>query len=103
MKTLDYKELLNERLQAAKYAASYLTEVLANDDYSTFLIAVRDVIDARTEGISSLAIQIGVTKEALLKAISVDGNLGLLTLNEVLKVLGLKISFTSSEADKNTT
>ena len=103
MKTFDYKELLNERLQDAKYSASYLTEVLANDDYSTFLIALRDVIDARTEGISSLAKQIGVTKEALLKAISVDGNLGLLTLNEVLKVLGLKISFTSLETDKNAT
>jgi probable addiction module antidote protein len=94
MKTLDYKDDLYNRLQDKDYAAAYLAEVLANEPYSTFLIALKDVVEARSAGISSLADEIGVTRQALHKIMSESGNPRLSTLNELLHSIGLQISVT---------
>lgn len=102
MKKIDYKELLYKRLEDGEYAAAYLAEVLENESYSTFLVALKDVVEARTDGISSLADDTGLARQTLHKVMSADGNPRLSTLNELLKALGLKISVSSfvSKEDK---
>lgn len=95
MRTVKYEEILYERLRDSKYAAAYLAEVLANESYSTFLIALRDIMEARTEGITSLAEETGLTRQALHRIMSINGNPRLSTLNELLKALGLKITITT--------
>lgn len=95
MKTVDYKKLLHESLEDKEFAASYLAEVLEKEAYSTFLIALREVIEARGQGLSSLADEVGVTRQALYKILSADGNPRLSTLNDLLRALGFKISVES--------
>ena len=97
MKTIDYEDSLYERLQDKEYAAAYLAEVLAHESYSTFLVALKDVVEARSESISSLASEVGVTRQALHKIMSENGNPRLSTLNEILKAVGLQISISSGE------
>lgn len=47
-KTSDYKEFLVEQLQDPELAAGYLTEALQESE-QTFLLAIRDVVEALEE------------------------------------------------------
>ncbi|ETW94073.1 helix-turn-helix domain-containing transcriptional regulator [Candidatus Entotheonella palauensis] len=98
MKTVDYQDGLYERLQDQDYAAEYLAEVLATESYSTFLLALRDVIEAKSLGIGELADEIGVTRQALHKIMSENGNPRLSTLNKLLHATGFQISIKSLES-----
>ena len=92
MKTKDYKEGLLRRLSDAEFAVGYLTDVLTHETPEAFLIALKDVIDAREENISALAEQAGITRQALYQALSEDGNPRFSTITQVLKSLNLQFS-----------
>ena len=94
MKKIDYRSELHKRLVDKEYAAAYLAEVLANESYSTFLIAVKDVVEAQPLTMNELAKEVGVTRQALHKIMSDSGNPRLSTLNKLLGVIGLQISVT---------
>ena len=92
MKRKNYRTGLLRRLQDPQYAAGYLTDVLTDETPEAFLIALRDVIDARKENISELAKQAGITRQALYRALSEEGNPRFSTITEILKALNLKFA-----------
>lgn len=97
MKSKDYKAGLLKRLKDPDYAAGYLADVLESESQEAFLIAVKNVLDARKANISKFSKQTGLTRQAIYHALSKRGNPRLSTLNQILKAAGLRISF---DADK---
>ena len=98
MPTKDYKPQLLTRLKNPEYSVAYLCEVLENESQEAFLIALRNVIDAREESLADLATRIGVTRQGLHKLLSANGNPRLSTLNELLKAMGMKIQISREAA-----
>lgn len=97
MKTKDYKPGLLKRLKDLEYAAGYLTEVLENESQKAFLIAIRNVLEARKANISKASKKTGISRQAIYHALSKNGNPRLSTLNGILKAAGLKIVFESAK------
>jgi probable addiction module antidote protein len=97
MRLRNYKEDLIKRLRDPEYAAEYLAQVLAEGDPDAFLLALKDVVEARG-GVGVLATRVGVKRPSLYKILSKKGNPKLATLQEILKPLGLRISIALDEA-----
>jgi len=87
------------RFEAAEYLrdeadiAAYLEAVLREDDSRLLAAALGDV--ARARGMTQLARDTGISREALYRALSADGNPGLTTLTKVLRALGLRLAIQS--------
>jgi probable addiction module antidote protein len=96
-KLKNYKVDLHRRLRDPEYAAEYLAQVLAAQDSATFLIALKDVVEA-SGGVGSLAGRVGIKRPSLYKILSKNGNPTLATLQEILKPLGLRVSVALDEA-----
>lgn len=94
MKIRDHRERLLKRLKNHEYAVGYLSNVIENESPDAFLIALRDVIDAREENISHLAEESNVARQTLYHALSENGNPRFSTINQVLHTMGLKLSVT---------
>jgi len=95
MKGKDFKIGLLKRLKDPDYAAGYLADVLENETQEAFIIAVKNVLDARKANISKFSKKTGLSRQAIYHALSKRGNPRLSTLNQILKAAGLKISFDS--------
>ena len=93
MRLIDYRKRLIERLKKPDYAADYLAEVLTHESHSAFLIALRDVVEARGGNLSAFAKRVGMTRQALYKALSEDGNPRLSSLAAILNQLGIELHF----------
>src|SRR3989442_15772832 len=91
MRLKNYREDLVKRLADPEYAAAYLAQVLAEKDSATFLIALKDVVEAGG-GVGALAGRVGLKRPSLYKILSKKGNPTLETLQEILKPLGLRVS-----------
>ena len=89
MPSKPYRPGLLKRLKDPEYSMNYLTNVLQNESQEAFLIALRNVIDAREESVADLAEEIGVTRQGLYKLLSEEGNPRLSTLSQLLKSLGM--------------
>lgn len=98
MKTEDNRKSLLKRLKDPEYAVGYLTDVLVDESQEAFLIALRDVIEAREENFSALSEKSGITRQGLYQALSKSGNPQLATIKEVLSSLGLQFSISRKEA-----
>lgn len=98
MPSKPYTPMLLERLKDPDYAVDYLTEVLQSETQEAFLIALKNVIEARNESVADLAAEIGVTRQGLYKMLSEEGNPRLSTLSQLLKSLGMKIKISGEEA-----
>ncbi len=70
--------------------AAYLEAVLEEDDPALFTYALGQV--ARSRGMSQIAAESGLSREALYRALSSDGDPRLSTLTGVVKALGLRLS-----------
>lgn len=92
MKSKDYKAGLLKRLKDPDYAAGYLADVLESESQEAFLIAVKNVLDAREANISKFSKKSGLSRQAVYHALSKRGNPRLSTLNQILKTAGLKIT-----------
>lgn len=55
---------------------------------------------ARARGITELAQKTGLTRQALYKALSGEGNPGLATITKVAEALGLKLSLVRARSNK---
>jgi len=87
-----YKEGLFKRLQDPQEAAAYLDAVLEQGDQDVFLLALRDVAEARLGSMSELAQQSGLNREALYRMLSAKGNPELISLDKLLHAVGLRLS-----------
>ena len=87
----NYHDDLLERLKDPDYAAGYLEAVLEEgDDPGAFLLALRDVAQAR--GMSHLARDTNLQRENLYTMLSERGNPVLSSLDAILDALDLRLS-----------
>lgn len=92
MKGKDYKTGLLKRLRDPDYAAGYLADVLESESQEAFLIAVKNVLEARRANITKFARKTGISRQTIYHSLSKRGNPRLSTLNQILKAAGLKIT-----------
>jgi probable addiction module antidote protein len=87
--TIDRESLLQD-LQDPGEAAAYLTAALEEGDSAVFLLALRDVADAR--GMSVLAAKAQLNRENLYRMLSESGNPQLDSLTALLDALDLRLA-----------
>lgn len=91
----NYKEDLSERLADPAYAAAYLDAALEDDEPGVFLLALRDVAEAR--GVSKLAEDANLNRVSTYRMLSEHGNPQLSSLNSILRTLGLRLAIQAKQ------
>ena len=91
VKTESYRESLQESLRNPEDAAQYLNACLADEDSRVFLLALRDVADARG-GLRALSRDAHLNRESLYRMLSKSGNPSLESLASVLEAFGLRLA-----------
>lgn len=92
--TVPYRDNLLKALKDPEEAALYLTTALQDEDPRIFLMALRDVADARG-GIRTISQGTRLNRESLYRMLSKAGNPSLDSLIAVLRAVGLKLSVQS--------
>jgi probable addiction module antidote protein len=87
-----YQKSLIAALADPLEAAAYLNAAMEEGDKELFLLALRNVAEARLGGMSKLADASGLNRESLYRMLSGKGNPELKSLDRLLHALGLKIS-----------
>jgi probable addiction module antidote protein len=86
----NYKSDLFEDLKDPEHAALYLANVMEDGSSEEFLLALRDVAEARK--MSAVAEASNLNRESLYKMLSESGNPRLNSLRAVLASVGLRLS-----------
>lgn len=79
-----------EYLKTAEDVVAYLDAALEEDDAALLATALGNV--ARSQGMSDVARNAGLSREGLYKALAPDGNPSFATVVKVLAALGLQLS-----------
>ncbi len=87
---VEYKNGLLKRLADPEYALGYLNAALEDGNQQVFLLALRDVAEAR--GVSQLAREAQLNRENLYRMLSPNGNPQLSSLTALLRSLGLRLA-----------
>lgn len=87
--SVHYDAGLKEALADPKEAAAYLNAALEDGSQEVFLMALRDVADAR--GLTHLARETSLNRENMYRILSKKGNPRLSSLRALLDSLGLKL------------
>jgi probable addiction module antidote protein len=87
-----YTDNLLERLRDPEEAAAYLDAALEEGDRAVFLLALRDVTEARLGSIAKMAEQSGLNRESLYRLLSEKGNPELESLEKLLHAVGLRLA-----------
>ena len=85
-----YEEGLFVRLQDEKYAIGYLKEAMKEEEV-VFLLALKDVTEARNIKYAHLARESGVSRENLYKVFSKKGDPKWSTITKILKALKIDL------------
>ncbi|WP_423222799.1 addiction module antidote protein [Candidatus Amarolinea aalborgensis] len=88
--TVRYEDGLLADLTDPVEAAAYLNAAIEDGDQQMFLLALRDVTEARK--ISHVARETGLNRENLYRLLSAAGNPQLSSLNALLHSLGLRLA-----------
>jgi probable addiction module antidote protein len=88
--TEKYENNLKEDLLDPIEAAEYLNAALEDGSHEVFLMALKDVANAK--GISEIARETKLNRENLYRILSKQGNPKLKSLSSVLHSVGLKLS-----------
>ncbi len=89
--SISFTKVLKEELKDKEFAAAYLTAAIEENDYISFMKAIRNVVDAQG-GIGKLAKKTGQNRESLYKTLSGVRNPKVNTLDEILHALGCQLS-----------
>ena len=82
-----FTELLDEYLQDKEFAAEFLSQSLKEEDFSTFLLSLKDVI--RVHGsITSVAEQAHISRSTIYKLFSEKANPEIKTILSLLHTIG---------------
>ncbi len=81
----------NQHLRQPEVAAEYLSEALAEGDAAVILMALRNIAEAREDGITGLAERAHLGRESMYKMLSVNGNPKLSSFTQIIRSLGLKL------------
>ena len=93
--TESYRETLLDALKNPDEAAQYLNACLEDEDVRVFLLALRDVADARG-GMRALARDARLNRESLYRMLSRSGNPSPDSLAAVLNACGLRLTVQST-------
>lgn len=85
-------------LNSEELIEEYLLAACESGDASHIASALGDV--ARARGIADLARKTGLTRQALYKALSGEGNPGLATITKVAEALGLQLTIVPAAKNK---
>lgn len=88
--TVKYVDGLKESLKDPEEAAAYLDAALEDGDQEVFLLALRDVAEAR--GLSAVAQDAQLNRENLYRMLSRQGNPQLSSLTALLRSMGLRLA-----------
>jgi probable addiction module antidote protein len=87
----DFQEYLIAKLQDPHAATAYLKAALADEDERVFLLALRDVLEARGNSIADLAEETNLNTQNLYRMLSTKGNPRLTSLKTVLNAIGFEM------------
>ena len=93
-----YQEDLIESLKDPCEAAAYLNAAIEEGDRAVFLLALRNVAEARG-GMTALAEKANLGRESLYKMLSKKGNPEIKSLYKLLHAMGLRLAI---EAESHT-
>ena len=96
-KTKSYKEHLLKELQDPQEAAAYLDACLKDEDPSVFLLALKDVAEARG-GMTKLSRKSTLNRQSLYRSLSRRGNPKLVSVCSILSSLGLELHITPTNS-----
>jgi probable addiction module antidote protein len=86
-----YQRDLIESLKNPQEAAAYLNAAIEEGDRGVFLLALRNVAEARG-GMTALAEKAQLSRESLYRALSNRGNPEIKSLTAILHAMGLKLA-----------
>jgi probable addiction module antidote protein len=86
----NYEDGLKASLLDPNEAAAYLNAALEDNDQEVFLLALRDIADAR--GFSQVSRETSLNRENLYRMLSSSGNPQLSSLNSLLRSIGLRLA-----------
>ena len=95
-RSVSYDEYLIGSLKDSRRAEAYLKAALEDDDPRVFLLALRNVAQAR--GVSNVAAKSKLNRESLYKMLSKRGNPSLQSLAALLSSLGFRLTVESKDA-----
>ena len=87
----NYTELLQEQLKNPKLAMAYLNEALHDEDKNVFLIALNDILQARSEDISALAKKADISRQNLYRMLSKRGNPRWKNISSLINAMGFQV------------
>jgi probable addiction module antidote protein len=97
MPTRSYQDGLLKRLSNSEYAAQYLKasldETLLDGNMEAFLLALKNVIDAKGEPVQDIAADADISRQHLYRLLNGTGNPTIETLSSVLQAVGIAIDF----------
>lgn len=79
----------SEYLDSPEAIAEYLQAAIETQDQALFRAALADV--AKAKGMTAIAQQAQLNRQALYKSLSAEGNPSFTNINKVLNALGLKL------------
>jgi len=88
--TIRYETGLKAALSDPDEAAAYLNAALEENDQEVFLLALRDIAEAR--GFAQIAQNAVLNRENLYRMLSASGNPQLSSLNALLRSVGLRLA-----------
>jgi probable addiction module antidote protein len=97
--SVPYRDWLLDRIQRSPDRGLGYLQAAWEDGYDTFLVALKDVVDARG-GISRLAKRTGLHRVSLHGALSKSGNPRLANLNNILDALGIRLTVVPKSVPK---
>lgn len=89
-----YKDYLYKTLTDPIRASEYLNAALEEDDLPTFVLALKDVVEAIGGGVGKVAQKSHLNRENLYKMLSKQGNPRLSSLKQLMHSLGLEMQVT---------
>jgi probable addiction module antidote protein len=96
-RSVDYQEYLMRALKDPREAEAYLNAALEDEDPRVFLLALRNVVQARG-GMGKLAARSALNRESMYRTLSKEGNPSLKTLGALLGSLGLRLAVEKKRA-----
>jgi probable addiction module antidote protein len=88
-----FTELLDEYLQDDDFAAEFLSQALEEDNFSSFLMSLKDLIRARGS-ITSIAQKAHISRSTIYKLFSEKSNPELKTILSLLHTIGYDLRVT---------
>jgi len=91
MGSRNVRETHNKQLRDSEVAAEYINQALESGDSSIILMALRNIVEAQSDGISGVASRANLGRESMYKMLSPKGNPKLSSLTTLLKSIGLQL------------